>query len=339
MSFELSSDYRQWLQQLKSQFQHTQQNAVRAVNTEMLKFYWQLGEQIVEQQQNYAWGDGFLKQLSHDLMMEFPEMKGFSKRNLEYIRRWYLFWSKDMSIAQQVVAQLGQIPWGHHTTILDKCKDIEIAKFYLQSSLQYGWSRAVLTHQIESQLWQRQGSSIDNFVNTLPTVQSDLAKQTLKDPYSFDFLSLSPEHNERQLEQGLIENITQFLLELGTGFAYVGKQVPLQVGQRDFYLDLLFYHTKLHCYVVIELKVVEFEPEHIGKLNFYIKAVDEQIKTEYDQPTIGLLLCKSKDHLVAQYALSDVNKPIGVSAYELGKMLPSVEQLENELNDFGGDND
>ena len=228
MSFELSSDYRQWLQQLKSQFQHTQQNAVRAVNTEMLKFYWQLGEQIVEQQQNYAWGDGFLKQLSHDLMMEFPEMKGFSKRNLEYIRRWYLFWSKDMSIAQQVVAQLGQIPWGHHTTILDKCKDIEIAKFY---------------------------------------------------------------------------------------------------------------HTKLHCYVVIELKVVEFEPEHIGKLNFYIKAVDEQIKTEYDQPTIGLLLCKSKDHLVAQYALSDVNKPIGVSAYELGKMLPSVEQLENELNDFGGDND
>ena len=228
MSFELSSDYRQWLQQLKSQFQHTQQNAVRAVNTEMFKFYWQLGEQIVEQQQNYAWGDGFLKQLSHDLMMEFPEMKGFSKRNLEYIRRWYLFWSKDMSIAQQVVAQLGQIPWGHHTTILDKCKDIEIAKFY---------------------------------------------------------------------------------------------------------------HTKLHCYVVIELKVVEFEPEHIGKLNFYIKAVDEQIKTEYDQPTIGLLLCKSKDHLVAQYALSDVNKPIGVSAYELGKMLPSVEQLENELNDFGGDND
>ena len=228
MSFELSSDYRQWLQQLKSQFQHTQQNAVRAVNTEMLKFYWQLGEQIVEQQQNYAWGDGFLKQLSHDLMMEFPEMKGFSKRNLEYIRRWYLFWSKDMSIAQQVVAQLGQIPWGHHTTILDKCKDIEIAKFY---------------------------------------------------------------------------------------------------------------HTKLHCYVVIELKVVEFEPEHIGKLNFYIKAVDEQIKSEYDQPTIGLLLCKSKDHLVAQYALSDVNKPIGVSAYELGKMLPSVEQLENELNDFGGDND
>lgn len=228
MSFELSSDYRQWLQQLKSQFQHTQQNAVRAVNTEMLKFYWQLGEQIVEQQQNYAWGDGFLKQLSHDLMMEFPEMKGFSKRNLEYIRRWYLFWSKDMSIAQQVVAQLGQIPWGHHTTILDKCKDIEIAKFY---------------------------------------------------------------------------------------------------------------HTKLDCYVVIELKVVEFEPEHIGKLNFYIKAVDEQIKSEYDQPTIGLLLCKSKDHLVAQYALSDVNKPIGVSAYELGKMLPSVEQLENELNDFGGDND
>lgn len=228
MSFELSSDYREWLQQLKSQFQHTQQNAVRAVNTEMFKFYWQLGEQIVEQQQNYAWGDGFLKQLSHDLMMEFPEMKGFSKRNLEYIRRWYLFWSKDMSIAQQVVAQLGQIPWGHHTTILDKCKDIEIAKFY---------------------------------------------------------------------------------------------------------------HTKLDCYVVIELKVVEFEPEHIGKLNFYIKAVDEQIKSEYDQPTIGLLLCKSKDHLVAQYALSDVNKPIGVSAYELGKMLPSVEQLENELNDFGGDND
>lgn len=338
MSFELSPDYQQWLQQLKNQFQHTQQNAVRVVNTEMLKFYWQLGEQIVEQQQNYAWGDGFLKQLSHDLMMEFPEMKGFSLRNLKYIRQWYQFW-RDSLIGQQAVAQLGQIPWGHHLAIITKCKDLTEAQFYLQSSLQYGWSRAVLNHQIESQLWQRQGTSIDNFANTLPTVQSDLAKQTLKDPYIFDFLSLSPEHNERQLEQGLIENITQFLLELGTGFAYVGKQVPLQVGQRDFYLDLLFYHTKLHCYVVIELKVVEFEPEHIGKLNFYIKAVDEQIKTEYDQPTIGLLLCKSKDHLVAQYALSDVNKPIGVSAYELGKMLPSVEQLENELNDFGGDND
>lgn len=336
MSFELSSDYRQWLQQLKSRFQHTQQNAVRVVNTEMLKFYWQLGEQIVEHQQNSAWGEGFLKQLSHDLMTEFPEMKGFSKRNLEYVRRWYLFWSQDMSIAQQLVAQLGKIPWGHHTTILDKCKDLEIAKFYIQSTIQYGWSRAVLIHQIESQLWQRQAKAVNNFADTLPAIQSDLAKQTLKDPYIFDFLSLNPEYNERQLEQALIDKISQFLLELGTGFAYVGKQVPLQVGQRDFYLDLLFYHTKLHCYVVIELKIVEFEPEHIGKLNFYIKAVDEQIKTDYDQPTIGLLLCKSKDHLVAQYALSDVNKPIGISAYEVGKILPSVEQLENELKVFGG---
>lgn len=339
MSFELSPDYRQWLQQLKQQFHQTQQQAVRAVNRQMLQFYWQLGEQIVEQQQNYSWGEGFLKQLSQDLMLEFPEIKGFSKRNLEYIRRWYLFWSQDRSIAQQVVAQLGQIPWGHHTTIIDKCKDFEIAQFYLQSSIQYGWSRAVLTHQIESQLWQRQGKAVNNFTDTLSTLQSDLAQQTLKDPNIFDFLSLSPEHNERQLEQALIDKISQFLLELGTGFAYIGKQVPLQVGQRDFYLDLLFYHTKLHCYVVIELKVVDFEPEHIGKLNFYIKVVDEQIKTPHDHPTIGLLLCKSKDHLVAQYALSDINKPIGISAYEIGKILPSVEQLENELKDFGGNND
>lgn len=230
--------------------------------------------------------------------------------------------------------------------IIGKCKQPGEALYYVQAALQFGWSRSVLVHQMESELWQREGQAITNFAQTLPAAQSDLATQVLKDPYVFDFLSLTKEHTERELETDLVAHITQFLLELGAGFAYIGRQVPLQVGERDFYLDLLFYHTRLHCYVVVELKTVDFEPEFAGKLNFYLKTVDEQLRSEGDQPSIGLLLCKSKDRLVAEYALSDIQKPMGLSTYTLSHTLPealrgklpSIEQLERELGlGDGGD--
>jgi len=247
-----------------------------------------------------------------------------------------LFWSDHGSIGQQAVAQ---IPWGHNLVIIARCKNHDEALYYVKSTITHSWSRSVLTHQIESGLWQREGKTISNFSLALPSPQSDLARQTLKDPYIFDFLTLTKEHDERQLEQGLIQHITDFLLELGAGFAYIGRQVSLQVGERDFFLDLLFYHTRLHCYVVVELKTVDFEPEHAGKLNFYIKAVDAQLRGEGDQPTIGLLLCKGRDKMVVEYALSDIHKPIGVSEYqitqtlpeELKSSLPTVEEIEAEL--------
>ena len=334
-----NSEYKHWLKDLKQKVLQSQLKAVVKVNSALLEFYWELGEEIVLRQAQASWGDGFLKQLSQDLMAEFPEMKGFSERNLKYIRQWVVFYSSNKAIGQQPVAQLTQIPWGHNLKIIAKCRCVEEAVYYVQNTLDNGWSRSVLTHQIESGLWQREGKAISNFNETLPAPQSDLAQQALKDPYVFDFLTLSKQHSERELEQGLIEHITHFLLELGAGFAYMGKQYPIQVGERDFFIDLLFYHAQLHCYVVIELKIGDFEPEHAGKLNFYIKAIDEQLCKEADQPTIGILLCKNKDKLVAEYALSDSQKPIGVSEYQLTQSLPenlqsklpSIEEIENEL--------
>jgi len=355
------NDYKQWLGELKQKFQQTQLKAAVQVNSTLLEFYWELGKDIVEKQADSTWGSGFLKQLSHDLMFEFPNVKGFSLSNIKYIRQWYMFYAQAKPIGQQPVAQFNQqsaiakqavsqlsqqlvdqliqIPWGHNLKIIAKCKSIEEALYYVQQTQVNGWSRSVLTHQIESGLWQREGKAINNFERTLPAIQSDLAQQTLKDPYVFDFLSLTKDYNERELEQNLVKHITDFLLELGSGFAYVGKQVPLQVGERDFFLDLLFYHIHLHCYVVIELKTTDFEPEHAGKLNFYIKAVDELLRSESDQATIGILLCKKKDRLVAEYALSDIQKPMGVSEYQLTQSLPenlqsklpSIEDLEQEL--------
>jgi predicted nuclease of restriction endonuclease-like (RecB) superfamily len=336
-------DYKQWISALKQQFRQAQLKAVVKVNSELLQFYWQLGEDILVRQQGAQWGDGFLTQLSKDLCTEFPEIKGFSKRNLELIRKWRRYWQQvevvQPAIAKQLVSQLVQIPWGHNVVIVSQSKNIEQALYYVASTIENGWSRSVLVHQIESGLYHREGKAITNFADTLPAVQSDLAQQSIKDPYVFDFLTLSKAHSERDLEQGLVKHVTQFLMELGAGFAYMGKQVPITVGERDFYLDLLFYHTRLHCHVVIELKITDFEPEHAGKLNFYIKAVDEQLRQPGDEPTIGILLCKSKDRLVAEYALSDINKPIGVSEYQLTQSLPdslkpslpSVEEIEAEL--------
>lgn len=353
----LSRDYRNWLKTLKQKVRQAQIKAAVQVNTALLEFYWQLGADIVDRQKNSVWGDSFLQQLSRDLMAEFPEMKGFSEANLHYVRRWFLFYSKGLvnsgttcaRICQQAVDQLTQIPWGHNRVIISKCSDVDEALYYVQKTREYNWSRAVLEHQIGSGLYQRKGVAVTNFADTLPASQSDLARQLIKDPYCFDFISLTDDYNERELEKALTGHITKFLLELGAGFAFVGRQKQLQVGDRDFFLDLLFYHTHLHCYVVIELKTGEFEPEYAGKLNFYLKAVDEQIKTGLDEPTIGILLCKSRDKLVVEYALSDIHKPMGVSEYQLTQSLPenlkaslpSIAELEAEFanDDESGNRD
>jgi len=340
---ETDSEYALWLKGLKHKVRAVQIKAMIKVNSELLYFYWELGADIVEKQTHTSWGDGFLSKLSRDLMQEFPDIKGFSFRNLKYIRQWYQFWSS-LPIGQQVVAQLSQVPWGHNIAIVSKCQNVTEADYYVQNTLHHNWSRAVLVHQIESGLYQREGKAVTNFSTTLPKPQSDLAVQTLKDPYIFDFLSMTKNYNELDLEKALVNHITHFLLELGAGFAYIGRQLPILVGEMDFFIDLLFYHTKLHCYVVVELKTVEFEPEHTGKLNFFLKAVGAQFKLDGDQPTIGILLCKSKDKMVAEYALSDIHKPIGVSEYQLTQALPenlkpslpSIEELERELSGLGG---
>ncbi len=345
---KLGQDYKNWLTALKLRIRTVQLKAAVAVNTELLTFYWELGQDIVNKQKTSAWGDGFLKQLSVDLTSEFPEMKGFSISNIKYIKQWHLFYSKPDEKSQQPVGQITEnifsqitrIPWGHNIAIVSKCKTITEALYYVQQTIENSWSRSVLVHQIESGLFSRDGKAITNFARTLPKPQSDLAQQTLKDPYVFDFLTMTKSYNELDLEKALIDHIAHFLLELGAGFAYLGRQFPLHVGERDFFIDLLFYHARLHCYVVIELKTVDFEPEHTGKLNFYIKAVDEKLRKEGDAPTIGILLCKSKDKMVAEYALSDIHKPMGVSEYQLTQSLPenlkgslpSIEEIETELS-------
>jgi|SRR3989339_1594737 len=366
MKHNLLSDkeYKTWLSEIKSKVRNAQLKAAVRVNTELLTFYWELGADIVAKQAKAKWGDGLVDQLSKDLSSEFPDMRGFSRANLMYVKKWYLFYNQGNTIVQQAVGQLNptgisqqavgligqqlaakitQIPWGHNIVIITNCKSIKEATFYVQNTIKYNWSRSVLEHQIESGLYEREGKAINNFALTLPKPQSDLAEQTLKDPYWFDFLTLTKKHNERELENALVEHITKFLLELGAGFAYVGRQVPLRVGESDFYIDLLFYHLKLRCYVVIELKTTAFQPEFAGKLNFYLKAIDKQVRTEHDNPTVGIIICKKKDKVVAEYALSDIHKPIGISAYKLTHSLPkkfkpslpSIEQIEKELSDGG----
>lgn len=339
-------EYKKWLAELKNKVRIIQIKAAIAVNNELLTFYWELGADIVQRQSTTNWGDNFLSQLSADLMNEFPDVKGFSVRNLKYVRQWYLFYCSDSqtgssAIGQQLVAhsQIIQIPWGHNIVVITKIKNVDEAIFYVQKTIQNNWSRAVLTHHIESGLYLREGKAITNFKATLPTPQSDLARQTLKDPYKFDFLNLREKHDERELEDALIDHVTKFLLELGAGFSYIGRQYKLEINADEFFIDLLFYHVRLHCYVVIELKTVKFKPEFAGKLNFYISAVDGVLKTETDNPSIGILICKSKNDMVVEYALKDIHKPIGVSEYIITKnlpenlksSLPSIEELEAEL--------
>lgn len=345
VGFIVTEEYRQWISDIKSKIKQSQMKASVKVNYELLDLYWNLGRELVEKQKNAKWGDSFLKAVSKDLKKAFPDVAGFSLQNLKSIRYWYKFYTENEK-SLQVVSQFSvveqiikSIPWGHNQRIMYKCNDINEALFYVQKTLDNGWSRNVLEHQIDSKLYERQGKAITNFQVKLPEPQSDLAEQTLKNPYNFDFLALREEYDERDLEDALINQITQFLLELGTGFSYLGRQVHIKVGETDFYMDLLFYHVKLHCYVVVELKTEKFKSEFAGKLNFYVTAVNKNMKSECDNPTIGILICKDKDDVVAEYALDDISQPIGIAAYELTKVLreefksslPTIEEIEKQL--------
>jgi len=359
-----NSDYRTWLVELKTTIRQRQIKAALSVNSELIKLYWEMGRQIAEKQ-NSVWGSGFIDQLSKDLKKEFPDMKGFSKRNVELIKQWFLFYNKSFVITKQLVSKLQtidiehdtindeiyeqtgwndikrlfQIPWGHHILIIQKIKKSKEAFFYINETITNNWSRSVLEYQIETDLYNRQGKAITNFKITLPEIESDLASSLLKDPYNFDFLTLSTKVKEQELEDKLVLHITQFLLELGKGFAYLGRQYLLVVGGKEFRTDLLFYHTKLKCYIVIELKLNEFEPEFLGKLNFYLTAINSLVKEEDDKTTIGILLCKNKNNIVVDFALKDINKPMGVSNFtykqlteEIKQALPTIEQFTEQLN-------
>lgn len=327
--------YLELLNQLKERIRGAQLRAGLAVNRELVLLYWQLGREILVRQDQRGWGAKVIDRLANDLRRAFPEMKGFSVRNLRYARAFAEAWP-DEQIVQQLVAQ---IPWGHNVRILDYLKDPAEREWYIRQTIQHGWSRDILVHQIEGQLYQRQGQADTNFSLTLPPPQSDLARQVLKDPYNFDFLSLDQAAQERDLEKALVTHIREFLLELGAGFAFVGSQYPLEVDGRDFYIDLLFYHLKLRRYVVIDLKVGDFEPDFVGKMNFYLSAVDDLLCHEDDQSSIGIILCKSKSKTVVEYALRNSNTPIGVAIYNLTAALPdqvkgnlpTIEELEAEL--------
>lgn len=331
----LPTGYDEFLRELKERIRSAQVRAALAVNRELVLLYWQIGRDILSRQQQQGWGAKVISQLAKDLKKAFPEMKGFSRTNLLYMRAFAQAY-QDEHFVQQLA---GQIPWFHNCVLLDKVKDATERQWYIQKTIEHGWSRSILVHQIELRLYHRQGKATTNFDRTLPKPQSELAEQVLKDPYNFDFLSLGDKAWERELEKTLLNHIRDFLLELGVGFAFVGNQYHLEVGGRDFWIDLLFYHYRLHCFVVIDLKVVEFEPEFSGKMSFYVSAVDDLLKQSGDNPTIGIILCKTKNQILVEYALRDVNKPIGVSTYQLQDALPenlqgslpTIEQLEAEL--------
>lgn len=386
--FRSDKDYQQWISELKLRIHQSQIKAAVKVNTELLQLYWSIGADLVEKKAEARWGGGVIEQLSSDLQDEFPEIKGFSVRNLWYIKRWYLFYNQDdkkiLSLyselekeqkLQQLVAVLQEksvqdidndsvisknkrkktvklqqlvavlqgmlfrVPWGHHLQIITRCKTLKEAVFYVQETIENGWSRTMLVHSIEAKLYKAKGKILSNFKVVLPPDLGDLAQQTLKDPYSFDFLTMAPGYKEKELETALTENIMKFLLELGTGFAFVGKQYRIEVAGDEYYIDLLFYHLKLRCYVVIELKTTDFKPDFIGQLGFYVTAVNHQLKREEDNPTIGLVICKTKKDVIVEYALEGFKQPLGVSVYRLRELLkenwegslPLPEDIEAEL--------
>jgi predicted nuclease of restriction endonuclease-like (RecB) superfamily len=330
-----SNSYQDLLTRLKSQIRTAQVRAAVAVNQELVLLYWGIGKEILTRQKDDGWGTRVIERLAKDLRAEFPDMQGLSPRNLGYMKAFAEAWP-DESILQQAVAKL---PWGHNVRILDLVKDPEERLWYAQAAIENGWSRNVLVLRIESGLYRRQGKAVTNFHTTLPKPQSDLAQQLIKDPYNFDFLTLTSEAQERDLERGLLEHLRQFLIELGTGFAFVGSQVPLEVGGEDFKIDLLFYHLKLRCFCVIDLKMTPFKPEYAGKMNFYLAAVDDMLRHPDDQPSIGLILCKTKNRIIAEYALRNIATPMGISEFKhlerlpekLKGTLPTIEEIEAEL--------
>lgn len=338
----LTKEYVQILSTIKKQIKATRFNAALAANKELIRLYWSIGKIVTEKQKNHGWGSNFLEQLAKDIQSSFPGTSGFSRANLSRMRLFYRHYEK---CAQPVrifnELPIFRIPWGHNVIIFQSIKTKEKMLWYAKKALEQGWSRRMLEDCIKTNLYSREGSAVTNFKATLPSPQSDMANQTLKDPYLFDFLTLQKGYAEKDLEQGLVSHIQKFLLELGDGFAFIGRQYHLEISGSDYYLDLLFYHIKLRCFVVIELKTTEFKPEHTGKLNFYLSAVDDLLRCKEDRPTIGILLCKTKDKFKAEYALRDINKPIGVAKYKakliealpesLKNSLPTVEEIEIEL--------
>ena len=335
----LDKSYIQVLENLKNEIRSAQVKAALSVNSELIILYWNIGKTILNQQEQAGWGSKVIENLSKDLQNSFPDMKGLSVRNLKYMRKFAEVYP-DFEIVQQVVAQ---IPWGHNVFLMDKISDSKERLWYANKILENGWSRSVLALQAESGLYNRQNNEhkVNNFPLTLPKPQSDLACELLKDPYNFDFLTISEQAKEKELEKGLMNNLKRFLLELGKGSAFVGEQYHLEIANQDYYLDLLFYNVRLHSYVVFELKIGEFLPEYAGKMNFYLNAVDEKIKTEEDNPSIGIILCKSKNKIIAEYSLRDMTKPIGIAEYTVTRAipenlklnLPTAEELEKEFGE------
>ncbi|ADL53520.1 PDDEXK nuclease domain-containing protein [Clostridium cellulovorans] len=337
MNIEKNNLYINLIKEIKEQIRSSQQKAILSVNKELLILYWNIGRVILEAQERQGWGAKIIDNIAKEIKNEFPELKGFSLRNLKYMRKFAEEYN-DFQFVQEVLAQ---ITWYHNITLLDKVKDKDKRIWYVRKNIENGWSRNTLVHQIESNLYDRQNNEIKtaNFIDKLEAPNNKLALDTLKDPYIFDFITMTEDMNERDIENQLVKKVTKLLLELGSGFAFIGNQYKLEVGGDDYYLDLLFYNLRLRCYVVIELKTGKFKPEYAGKLNFYLSAVDDILKTEIDNPSIGIILCKEKNRLVAEYSLKDMTKPIGVSEYkllekipeELKGTLPSIEEIEGTL--------
>jgi predicted nuclease of restriction endonuclease-like (RecB) superfamily len=344
------SEYKQWVSELKSRIRSAQVKAAVRVNCELINLYWSIGHDIVERKIEESFDGDFYSQLSADLHNLFPDVKGFSRRNLIYMRSMYLLFSPIQGEVPQLVALnkpintevpqtvahgtikeiICQIPWGHIRYIIDKHTSPQEAFFYVQKTLENGWSRAMLLNMMDTRLYEAQGKAINNFANTLPSIESDYARQITKDPYSFDFLTLKEDYRERELQKALEENIVRFLMELGKGFAFVGRQVRLEVNGDEYFCDLLFYHIPLKRYVIVELKTVRFEPEFVSKVNFYCNAVNHLMKTEGDNETIGLLICKEKNDVVAQWTVENAPVPIAISRYELRNMVPVQNNIEIE---------
>ena len=331
------SNFGNWIKDLKSKIHEARRKVAFSINSQLLELYWEIGRELNSKLENAAWGSNLIEQVANELKHEFPDIKGFSRRNLFAIRQWYRFYCEKYQFVPQTVAQ---IPWGHNRLIITKIKNIEEAEFYCIETIKHNWDRDTLESQISTKYYEKTGKAINNFSSTLPSDQSQLVTQTLKDPYIFDFLGLQDDALERAIEDELTKHITAFLLELGKGFAFVGRQYKIEISETDYFIDMLFYHIELRCYVVIELKAGKFKPEHAGKLNFYLSAVDSQLKKPMDNPSIGILLCKSKDKIEVEYSLRDLNKPMGISEYRLTDsipenlktQLPSIEELENELD-------
>ncbi len=339
--FFLSKEYKRLLKEIKAKVLSSQLKAAVAVNRELIRLYWEIGSTVYQKQKSEGWGSKTIEKLAKDLKFTFPRMKGFSRTNICYMVQFAKEYP-DHEFVQQLV---GQIPWGHNILIMQRVNNKDEKLWYVSQTIENGWSRSVLETWIESNLYQRQGKAVTNFKKTLSAPQSDLAEQTIKDPYCFDFLMLRKKFDEKELEDGLIEHIQKFLLELGAGFAFVGRQYQLSISSKDFFIDLLFYHLKLRCFVVVELKAKEFTPRDAGQMNFYLSTIDDLLRQPGDNPTIGLLLCKTKDKVIAEYALRDINKPIGISEYQtkiieslpenLKGSLPTIAELEKELESEG----